>query len=225
MTGRWAAYVRGALIGAAGLAYYLLAYTTSASERASLPVALFGLAPLIALVLLLSRRSGQRFVLRAVSTFTLLAMGFAMVWPRLQAHPAWLYFLQHALGNLLLATIFGRSLFGGRQALVTYFASFSHRPTLSPLVARYTRHVTLAWTLFFLSMASISTLLFALAPVEFWSIFANLLSFPLVVGMFLGEYLVRRRVLPIHERTSIMGSIRAYRSSMAQAKKDAEEHP
>lgn len=214
MTEGWAAYLRGFLIAASGLAYYLVAHYTSAAGNAGLPAALFGAFPLIAIILALSWRSGRRAVL--VFACILLAAAFAVLWPRLQAHPSWMYFLQHLLGNLLLAYLFGRSLFGGRQALVSYFASFVHRPTMSPRVARYTRQVTVGWTVFFLSVAGVSALLFALAPVESWSVFANLLSLPLIVCMFLGEYLVRRQVIPAHERTSIADSIRAYRMSLGR---------
>lgn len=223
MTAGWTVTLRGILIAAAGLAYYLVAYHASAAENVSLPAALFGALPVIAVVLVLSWRSGRHTVL--IATCITLGGGFMLVWPTLQAHPSWMFFLQHLLGNLLLAFIFGRSLFGGRQALVSYFASFSHRPTMSPLVARYTRQVTVGWTIFFLSMAGVSALLFALAPIETWSVFANLLALPLVVGMFLGEYLVRRQVVPAHERTSILGSIRAYRMSLARPDTTHEERP
>lgn len=82
---------------------------------------------------------------------------------------------------------------------------------------------TVAWTVFFLSMASLSTLLFTLAPVEIWSVFANLLALPMIIAMFLGEYLVRRRVVSTHERSSIMGGIRTYRLSLTQSGVAAEE--
>ncbi len=222
MTGSWTAYLRGFLIGAAVLTYYLVAHTASATENASLPVTLFGLAPFAALVAVLCWRSSQRAML--ILAGILLTAGIVIAWPHVHAHPSWMYFLQHVLSNLVLALIFGRSLFGGRQALVSYFASFVHRPTMSPLVAAYTRQVTVAWTVFFLSMASLSTLLFALAPIEVWSIFANLLALPLVILIFLGEYLVRRRVLPAHERTSIMDSIRAYRLALSPSNTAQEEH-
>jgi uncharacterized membrane protein len=214
MTSGWAVYLRGFLVGATVFGYYWLAHTVSATQNDDLSATLIGLTPFATLVLALCWRSRQRVML--ITGFLLLAAGVAMLWPHLHAHPSWMYFLQHVLSNLLLAWIFGRSLLPGRQALITYFASFVHRPTMSPRVARFTRQATVAWTVFFLSMSAISALLFALAPVEAWSIFANLLALPLVVTMFLGEYLVRRHVLPPHELTSIMGSIRAYRQSFTR---------
>ena len=44
---------------------------------------------------------------------------------------------------------------------------------VTPAVARYTRQITLAWTLFFVAIAAVSTLLFATAPIVTWSTFAN----------------------------------------------------
>ena len=223
MRSSWTVYLRSFLAAAAVLGYYWLAHTVSASDNAGLSAILMGLLPLTALALVLCWRSRRRVVL--TSACLLLTAGLIVAWPHLHAHPSWMYFLQHVLSNLLLAWIFGRTLFGGRQALITYFASFVHRPTMSPRVARFTRQATVAWTIFFLSMAGISTLLFALATVEIWSIFANLLALPLVISMFLGEYLVRRRVLPPHELTSIMGSIRAYRLSFTHSNSATNERP
>lgn len=223
MRGHWTAWVRGFLIAVSVLAYYLVAHYASANESSGLLSMLLGVVPFSALILLLCWQSSQRILLTTVSL--LLIGGLAIAWPYLNAHPSWMYLLQHAGGNLLLTFIFGRTLFGGRQPLVTYFASFVHRPTMSPLVARYTRQVTLGWTVFFLVMATLSILLFMLAPVETWSIFANLLSMPLITCMFIGEYLVRRRVVPAHERTSIAGSIRAYRTAFEKSTTVPDERP
>ena len=87
------------------------------------------------------------------------------------------------------------------------------RGPLQPPVARYTRQVTVAWTIFFAAMVVTSSLLFFLAPIQVWSAFANLLSMPLVAAMFIAEYAVRKRVLPDLPRTHILESLRAYRNS------------
>ena len=69
---------------------------------------------------------------------------------------------------------------------------------VTPAVARYTRQITLAWTLFFVAIAAVSTLLFATAPIVTWSTFANYLSLPLVAVMFAAEHACRR----LHCRTN-----------------------
>ena len=83
----------------------------------------------------------------------------------------------------------------------------------APLSARhehYTRLVTVAWTLFFAVMAVISTLLYFLASLAAWSVFANMLTLPLVALMFIVEYGVRRRVLPEMRNTHILDAVRAF---------------
>jgi uncharacterized membrane protein len=81
---------------------------------------------------------------------------------------------------------------------------------------RYTRQVTIAWTAFFGATAAVSTTLFLFAPPTVWSIFANLLTIPLLGLMFAAEYLVRHRVLPPAECAGIADSVRGYRETMRQ---------
>jgi uncharacterized membrane protein len=107
----------------------------------------------------------------------------------------WFYYLQHLAMFVALAAWFGASLRPGRDALVTRFA-LRVEGSLSPAGLAYTRHVTLAWALFSAAIAGVSTLLFFLGTLPVWSVFANLLTLPLVAAMFVGEYLVRVRVCP-----------------------------
>lgn len=107
----------------------------------------------------------------------------------------WFYYLQHLAMFVALAAWFGASLRPGRDALVTRFA-LRVEGTLSPAGLAYTRRVTLAWSLFSAGLAGASTLLFFLGPLTWWSLFANLLTLPLVAAMFVAEYLVRIRVCP-----------------------------
>ena len=55
----------------------------------------------------------------------------------------------------------------------------------------YTRRLTRAWCVFFFAQIAISAALFTLATLDSWSLFVNVLSFPLVVLMFAAEYLYR----------------------------------
>jgi len=59
--------------------------------------------------------------------------------------------------------------------------------------------VTWAWCGFFAANAAVSAALAALAPLEAWSLFANVLATPLFVLMFAGEYAYRRRRFPALE--------------------------
>ena len=85
------------------------------------------------------------------------------------------------------------------------------RGSLDSEVVRYTRQVTRAWTLFFLGMSLVSAVLFLFGTIEAWSVFANFLSLPLVLLMFVAEHLVRLHKLPHLEQHSIMESILAFR--------------
>ena len=140
-----------------------------------------------------------------------LAALLVALWPLLKSNAALLYYLEHVGSLLALAVLFGRSLFGAGDALVTSMARAIYGGTLSERKQRYTRRVTLAWALFFLANAVVSTALFWLTPVRIWSIHAHLLMGPLVALMFLGEHLVRLRVLPPHERPKLTDVVRAYR--------------
>lgn len=124
-----------------------------------------------------------------------------------------LYLLQHVGMNILLGLLFGRSLLVGRKPLVTVFASLLHE-VMTPALLTYTRRVTRAWTLFFVAMATLSLLLFFLAPIEVWSFFANILTWPLVGLMFVVENEVRKRALPPEDQVGIVAAVRAFRASM-----------
>jgi uncharacterized membrane protein len=105
-------------------------------------------------------------------------------------------------------------LIAGRQPLCTRFAQAVH-VLVTPQHEIYTRQVTIAWTLFFVAMALVSTLLFFLAPLATWSVFANFLTLPLVALMFIAEYWVRRWVLPEMRHTHILDAVRAFRDTPA----------
>ncbi|MGE5028108.1 MAG: hypothetical protein ACM3JK_06510, partial [Betaproteobacteria bacterium] len=130
-------------------------------------------------------------------------------WGALERNFNWVYLLQHAGTYAVLAAVFGVTLARGRQPLCTRFAEAVHG-SLAPDVVRYTRQVTLAWVLFFVTVSLASCALFFLASIGVWSIFANFLSFPLILLMFVAEYLVRLRKLPHLEKHSIKDGIVAF---------------
>lgn len=106
----------------------------------------------------------------------------------------WLLYLPPVMVYLALAALFGSTLKVGSTPLVTRIATMMDGD-LSPKAAAYTRGVTAAWTAFLILLALVSAGLAALADVEIWSLFSNLLSY-LALGLFmLAEYAVRRRVL------------------------------
>jgi uncharacterized membrane protein len=200
------------LAGALVVAYAALAhYTSLLPNNAHWAVLLAVLPPaVIGFGMLRSAVGGLIPWFYAASALILAAA----VWPTLQQNVAAVYFAQHVGMNSAFCLFFGHTLLGDREPLCTHFASLAH-DHISPRLARYTRQVTVAWTAFFAIVATTSVLLFCFAPMEAWSLFANLLTLPLVGAMFVVEGAVRRFKLPPEERLGILATIAAYRKSMA----------
>jgi uncharacterized membrane protein len=201
----------------------VLAHQGSAGDAHPDFSAALATAPIIAIAVMLLWRAGHPLWIVGGGCAVFLLLAWA--WPTLRQNVALLYYVQHVGTNLALATFFGRTLFGGHEALVSQFARFAHGGVISPLKARYTRQVTVAWTSFFLATATLSTLLFWLAPAAAWSVFANLLTVPLLVLMFAAEHLARQRLLPPEERSSIADTIRGYRTAMQARNQAAPRNP
>lgn len=209
---------RMALLVLAGAAYLWLGHLGSTSAHPPAITLVTGLVPawLIALALAWNARPRALWL----GLLGLLTLAVLSHLDSLRHNTAWVYFVQHAGTFGLLGLSFGRTLFGEHAAaLCSRIAVFAHGP-LAPHVARYTWQVTLAWTLFFLTVALVSVVLFALSPLTWWSVFANLLSTPLLGVMFAGEALIRRRVLPDEHHIGILATIKAYREYARQPKPD-----
>lgn len=199
--GQWAA------VAALALGYALLAHYTNITSDSQTLGTLLALAPLAAAALTLAWHSARRSAMLAA-----LCMAAALLvagWSAIAQHYSRIYWLEHAGSQLLLCLMFGRTLVAGRQPLCTGFAIMV-QGTLSPAIERYTRQVTIAWTLFFGLMAAGSTALFFLAPLAAWSAFANFLTAPLIALMFVVEYGVRRRLHPHIEHAHFLDGIKAF---------------
>jgi uncharacterized membrane protein len=175
----------------------------------------FGLAMALVPPMLLALAAAARSPRRAwlVPLWALAALALWLARTPLAHHFEWGLYLEHVSFNLAMALLFGRTLAAGRTPLCTQFAAMIHGGVLSPAVARYTRQITLAWTLFFVAIAGVSTLMFAMAPIVAWSTFANYLALPLVAVMFVAEHACRRFALPGEPRAGMLDAIRAYRQA------------
>lgn len=200
----------GLLAGGLSVAYIAFAHYASATPDVGPWAVLLAGAPMAVVGFSFARESryGALAWLLAIAAIA----GLAWAWPRLQNPVSWLYFVQHLCINTVLGLIFGRSLIRQRQPLCTLFASVVHSD-MTPALLRYTRQVTLAWTLFFAASVVLSILLFSFAPIEAWSVFANLLTLPLVGAMFIVENEVRKRVLPPQDRVGLRDTVRAFRAA------------
>ncbi|MBA3624632.1 MAG: hypothetical protein H0W48_09325 [Methylibium sp.] len=120
-----------------------------------------------------------------------------------------LYLMQHVGIHLALCASFGATLLGGRLSLIGRVAEHVHG-TLSPAMAAYTRSVTRAWALYFAAMALLSLWVYATCAWSAWSLLANLLTPIAITALFVGEYLLRYRLHPEFERTTLSAAVRAY---------------
>ena len=125
-----------------------------------------------------------------------------------------LYLGQHVGINLGLACWFGSGLRDGHVALITRMAALVHHH-MPPAMVAYTRNVTRAWLVYFIAISAVSLLVFALAPFETWAWFANFATPLALAAMFGGERLLRYRLHPEFERSSVADTIRAYREAFA----------
>lgn len=204
---RW---MRRLAIAVCACGYAVLAHFSNSHPTAQALGVALAVGPLLLLIVACCWRTGQRLL--GLLSALLASSTVALYWPFLAAHFAWLYLLQQAGAYGFLGLVFGRSLGSGRVPMCTYWATLVHG-SLPPALARYTRQVTLAWTLFFVTMATALVVVFMLAPLSTWSAFANFGALPLVAAMFIGEYLVRSLVLPDAQRGSIFDAARAFMES------------
>jgi len=197
-------------IAALVIGYPLLAHYTNESAHNGNLGALVAIAPLVLIALALAWRSPRRVIM--LGALALLCIALWAGWPALEQHFGLVYWLQHVGLQLILFMTFGRTLIAGRQPLCARFAEAVHA-LVTPEHEIYARQATIAWTLFFAAMALASTLLFFLAPLATWSVFANFMTLPLVALMFIAEYLVRRWALPDMQHAHILDAVRAFRNS------------
>ena len=126
----------------------------------------------------------------------------------------------HAAINLAMLWVFARTLIAGREPLITGFARRIHG-SLPPYLETYTRNTTTAWCVFFAAQVVVSIVLLAFASLETWSLFVNVLSFPSVAAMFVGEYVYRVTRFRDYPHSSIWTGIRAFASHRHAGKPDA----
>jgi uncharacterized membrane protein len=206
---RWPVW-RYAWIAVLVIGYASLAHYTNSNPQAKPLGALLAIAPPFALGVGLAWRSALRLPLLALAL--LVALLIVTQWRLMEHNFPLLYLLEEVSVYGLLGMTFARTLVHGRVPLCTHWANLVHGP-LPASVARYTRNTTAAWAVFFAVITAVSLALYLWAPLPIWSAFSNFATLPLVFLMFIGEYLVRRRVLPPLHRTGLLASVRVYLDS------------
>ena len=122
--------------------------------------------------------------------------------------------------NLILAAGFAATLRRGETPLIVRIELIDNPRDLTPEFVRYLRGLTQAWTIFFLVNAAVSLLLILFAPFSWWSLFSNVLTWPLIAGMFAAEWVVRRIAFPQfppHTPLGIAAKIFAYQRIAREA--------
>jgi len=189
------------------IAYSALSHYSNLNPQAHDLRTVLALAPMLTLGLaLLWRWSGALIALLAAAATAYLLRTF---WPLFAQNFSIVYLIQQAGFYSIMAYTFGRSLLNTRVPLCTELADRVHGP-LSALELRYTRSVTIAWVVFFLLNLAATFLLYRFAPLRIWSLFVNFCSLPLILLMFVAEYLVRRQVLPQVQRSGLIATLRVY---------------
>ena len=192
----------------AGIGYPFLAHSIIIVDHQTTPlnVALV-VAPIALFGVWLLARAGNRGI-GAIALLIALGM-MAIVGSGVGSGLVLACGVPHAIANISLLGFFGRTLLPGHEAMITRLARIVHGH-LPPYITEYTRRVTAAWCVFFAAQVVLSVLLYAFAPLAAWSLFVNVLNGPLVVLMFVGEYLWRLYRYPRFQHTSIMQVIRVF---------------
>ncbi|MDR0996424.1 MAG: hypothetical protein LBL69_02030, partial [Zoogloeaceae bacterium] len=172
------------------LLWLLAAHWSLSAPHPGATGAFIAIAPMMLIAFFIARSCLPRrwpLVLWALTGCSLVAF-----WPLFKTRFEWVYLVQHVGAFSLLAAGFGRSLLPDSEALASRISRLARGGApLDPLVARYTRRVTIAWTLFFTAVAILSVCLFFSGRTLIWSAFINFAT-PLLVGlMFAGEFLLR----------------------------------
>lgn len=130
-----------------------------------------------------------------------LAVGAAAVWLAGQHGPA----LVGVALNLLIAVRFATTLWTGRVPLITRYAR-ADMPGLPPEAERYTRRLTIFWAW----LLGGAALVHAGAAYGLWATgTVAVLQAVLFPALFLGEHVVRNRLLPQLGRSTPQRTLRA----------------
>lgn len=121
-----------------------------------------------------------------------------------------LYLLQHAGIHLALGLAFAATLRPGRTAMIGLVAQ--RVQAMTPALQRYTDGLTRLWAGYFFGMALLSCAVWRWLPWPVWSMLANVVTPICIAVLFVGEHLLRHRLHPEFERTTLADTVRAYRA-------------
>jgi uncharacterized membrane protein len=101
-------------------------------------------------------------------------------------------YLPPLLINAGLMTLFGLTLRHGSMPLVERLMRMEYPDAELPVaLVRYAHQLTRIWAGYFAAIVLVSLVLAVSAPLELWSLFANVLSYLFVILLFLAQYIWR----------------------------------
>lgn len=199
---------RGLGITAIIVIYAALVHHVNTLGQASTLGATLALAPIFMLVITYAWKAESRLT-SLCSILILLATSW-LLWPYIKQYTGHVFWMLDIGLMLALLMAFGITLLPGRKPLCVHFAEIINRGALPAAHESYARKVTAAWVVFFAIIIIASTLLFFMAPLAIWSFFVNFLTLPLVALMFLGEFMLRRRLLTDLPTGHVLDAVHAY---------------
>ncbi len=199
--GTWLRKARIAGGVASVVAYSAVSYRSNVAGQAGTLGALFAFVPLLALSFGAARGGRPRMLWLAL--WAIACVGLWHDRALIATHYAWAYLVEDVGMFTLLYSFFARTLTPPRVPLISRLSELVHG-SLSPRLARYTRRVTQLWAGLFGVMAIVSLLLFLVAGPRVWGFYANVLIWPIMIVVFIAEYLVRRLVIPSQERAGFL---------------------
>jgi uncharacterized membrane protein len=129
----------------------------------------------------------------------------------------WVNLIPNSLIYGSLALMFAKTLTKGQIPLITQLAT-KIEGTLPPAIANYTRQVTVAWAIFFALNVIVSIALYYFVSFAAWSLFSNVYSTPLLIGMFALEFLYRKTRYRQYKTASFADGMKAFMSHSEDAK-------
>jgi uncharacterized membrane protein len=166
------------------LVHLLILYKVPAVAVAGLVV-----TSLVYFYTMLHLRAGPRVRFVWIGVYALLA---AVGLLNLLTDTVYALYLPPLLINSGLMILFGLTLRRGSMPLVERLMRMEYSGAELPAaLGRYARNLTRIWVGYFSSIVLISLLLAVSAPLELWSLFANVLSYLFAIILFLAQYVWR----------------------------------
>ena len=135
---------------------------------------------------MLHLRAGPRVRFVWIGVYALLAAVGSL---NLLTDTVYALYLPSLLINFGLMTLFGLTLRRDSMPLIERLMRMEYpNAELPAALARYARNLTRVWVGYFASIVLISLLLAVSAPLELWSLFANVLSYLFAILLFLAQY-------------------------------------